>query len=79
MKTFELEDYCFHYINDMGITVLCMADKLFNRKTCFAFLQDCKKALLAYYTSDDIQKAGPMGLEAFKETMSDKLVSIIFH
>ena len=26
-KTFELSDYLFHYINDEGITVLCMTSK----------------------------------------------------
>lgn len=27
MKTFELDDYFFHYINEEGISVLCMTDK----------------------------------------------------
>ena len=27
MKTFELDDYFFHYINEDGISVLCMTDK----------------------------------------------------
>lgn len=26
-KTFELEDFLFHYINEDGLTVLCMTDK----------------------------------------------------
>lgn len=26
-KTFELEDFLFHYINEEGITVMCMSDK----------------------------------------------------
>ena len=26
-KTFELEDLLFHYINEDGITILCMTDK----------------------------------------------------
>jgi hypothetical protein len=26
-KTFELEEYFFHYINTEGITILCMTDK----------------------------------------------------
>ena len=49
MKTFELEEYYFHYINDLGVSVLCMTDKRFERKKAFAFLQDTKKALLEYY------------------------------
>ena len=31
-KTFELDDYFFHYINEDGITFLCMTDKKYNRK-----------------------------------------------
>ena len=26
-RTFELEEYFFHYINEDGITVMCMSDK----------------------------------------------------
>jgi hypothetical protein len=26
-KTFELEDFLFHYINEEGLTILCMTDK----------------------------------------------------
>ena len=26
-KTFELEEFFFHYINENGISVLCMTDK----------------------------------------------------
>jgi hypothetical protein len=26
-KTFELEEFLFHYINEDGLTVLCMTDK----------------------------------------------------
>jgi len=37
-KTFELDDYYFHYVNDEGLSVLCMSDKKMNRKHCFAFL-----------------------------------------
>jgi hypothetical protein len=27
-KTFELEEFLFHYINEDGLTVLCMTDKV---------------------------------------------------
>jgi hypothetical protein len=37
-KTFELEDYFFHYINEDGITVMCMTDKQINKKVPFAFM-----------------------------------------
>ena len=65
MKTFELEEFFFHYINDNGLSVLCMTDKKFNRKQAFAFLQDVKKALLEYYTQRDITNAGQFGLRTF--------------
>ena len=57
MKTIELEEQSFHYLNDENITALCMADKKFNRKQAFAFLQDTKKALLEYYTTRDLERA----------------------
>ena len=57
MKTFELDDYFFHYINEDGISVLCMTDKQYKRKLAFAFLADTKKSLLNYYTSRDIMNA----------------------
>lgn len=37
-KTFELEDFFFHYINEEGLTLLCMTDKKLNKKIAFAFL-----------------------------------------
>lgn len=79
MKTFELEEFFFHYINDNGLSVLCMTDKKFNRKQAFAFLQDVKKALLEYYTQRDITNAGTFGLRTFQETISDKIVSFLLN
>ena len=38
MKTFELDEFLFHYNNENGITALCMTDKAFERKLSFAFL-----------------------------------------
>lgn len=32
MKTFELEDYLFHYVNENRISVMCMTDKKFVKK-----------------------------------------------
>ena len=43
MKTFELEDHFFHYINEHNLSVLCMTDKKFEKRLAFAFLQDVKK------------------------------------
>lgn len=75
MKTFELEEYLFHYINDMGVSVLCMTDKKFDRKKSFAFLQDTKKAFLEYYKPEEITNAQAFSLKAFSDTIHDKVVS----
>ena len=64
-KTFELDEYFFHYINEDGISVLCMADKKMNRKQCFAFLQDVKKKLLEDYTQRDLERAQAHMLPVF--------------
>ena len=73
MKTFEIDDYFVHYINDDGISAVCMTDKKINKKQAFAFLQDVKKALLNYYTATEIQKARAYQLETFTETIKDKI------
>lgn len=74
-KTFELDDYFFHYVNEDGISVLCMTDKKFNRKAAFAFLADVKKSLLDYYTTHELERAQAYQLTTFPETLSDKIVS----
>ena len=76
MKTFELEEFFFHYINEFGISVMCMTDKKFERKLSFAFLQDVKKSLLDLYTARDIQNASQNSLDtAFNGTIGEKIVS----
>ena len=77
MKTFELEDYFFHYINEHGISIMCMTDKSFERKMSFAFLQDLRKTLLELYTARDLQNAQQNSLGTFANTMSEKIVSIL--
>ena len=76
-KTFELDDFYFHYVNDEGISVLCMSDKKMNRKHCFAFLQDTKKKLLEDYTSINLERATAYSLPAFSLVLRDKIVSSI--
>ena len=75
MKTFELSEFFFHYVNEFGISVMCMTDKKMERKMSFAFLQDVKKALLDYYTARDLQNAQQNSLGTFKDTIRDKIVS----
>ena len=57
MKTWELDEFFFHYINEDGIILLCMTDKEYKRKQAFAFLQDLKKALAKKYSSYDLDRA----------------------
>ena len=78
MKTFELEDFFFHYINENGLSAMCMTDKTFERKLTFAFLQDLKQSLLNVYTPRDLQNAGQNSLQTFNTTIQEKIVSPIF-
>lgn len=73
MKTFELEEFFFHYINEFGISVLCMTDKKFERKLAFAFLQDVKKALLEHYSTRDLTNATAGSLGTFSQTIAEKI------
>lgn len=57
MKTWELDEFFFHFINDEGITLLCMTDKEYKRKQAFAFLQDLRKALKKRYSDRDLERA----------------------
>ena len=75
MKTFELEDFLFHYVNEHGVSVMCMTDKKFQKKQSFAFLQDVKASLLEYYTGRDLQNAQQNSLGTFAETIREKIVS----
>ena len=76
MKTFELEEFFFHYINENGLSAMCMTDKTFERKLTFAFLQDLKQSLLNTYTPRDLQNAGPNSMSTFRNIIQEKIVSI---
>ncbi len=75
MKTWELDEFFFHYINEDGIILLCMTDKEYKRKQAFAFLQDLKKALLKKYNSYELDRAKPHALGTFREVIHEKMVS----
>jgi hypothetical protein len=78
-KTFELEDFLFHYINEDGMTVMCMTDKAANKKIPFAFMQDIKKTMLATYTLREIENAKAYQLNTFTQKIREKLVNIILY
>lgn len=74
-KTFELEEYLFHYINDDGLSVLCMTDKQMPKKVAFAFMQDLRKSLLKTYTARELGNAKAYQLSTFTDTIREKMVS----
>lgn len=77
-KTFELEDFLFHYINEDGITILCMTDKAIQKKIPFAFMQDLKKTLIASYSPRELENAKAYSLSTFTEKIREKMVSFPF-
>lgn len=74
-KTLELSDYKFHYINDDGITVLCMTSKDAGQKLVFTFLADVRKSLLDKYNVMELQNAKAYGLKTFTSVLKEKVVS----
>ena len=75
MKTWELDEFFFHYICEDGIIVLCMTDKAYKRKQAFAFLGDTKKSLLQRYSGREIERAQAHSIATFSETIHEKIVS----
>lgn len=75
MKTFELDEFFFHYINEDGLVILCMTDKLYKRKQAFAFLGDVKKGLALKYQQHELDRAIGHSITAFSETLREKIVS----
>jgi hypothetical protein len=78
-KTFELEDFLFHYINEDGLTVMCMTDKAMQKKIPFAFLQDIRKTLIQQYSPRELENAKAYGLSTFTDKIKEKLVSAILN
>ena len=37
-RSLELDDFLFHYINNSGLLVMCMADKTVDKKLAFMFI-----------------------------------------
>ena len=74
-KTFELEEFLFHYINEEGLTVMCMSDKTLLKKVAFAFMHDLKKTLCGTYTARELENAKAYSLQTFTEKIREKMVS----
>ena len=73
-KTFELEELLFHYINEEGLTVLCMTNKTIQHKIAFAFLGDVRKQLLNTYTPRELENAKAYSLATFVDKLREKMV-----
>ena len=76
-KTFELEEFLFHYINEDGLTVLCMTDKTIQKKIAFAFMQDVRKTVLGSYTQRELENAKAYSLSTFTDKLREKLVLLM--
>jgi len=66
------EDFYFHYINENGVTYLCMTDVDYPMRMGFAFLDDVKDRFLdtyGYIIADAIQYQ----MEEFKETLRERM------
>ena len=74
-KTFELEEFLFHYINEDGLTVMCMTDKAIQKKIAFAFMHDVWKTCLNTYSPRELENARAYSLSTFREKLKDKIVS----
>jgi hypothetical protein len=74
MKTFELEDFLFHYINEDGLTILCMTDKTMQKKIAFAFMQDIRKTLIGIYSMRELENAKAYSLSTFIDKLREKVV-----
>ena len=72
-KTFELEDFLFHYINEDQLTLLCMTDKTLPKKVAFAFLADLRKTLLSTYSAREIENARAYSISTFTDKIREKI------
>ena len=71
-KTFELEDYHFHYINEEGLTVMCMTDNLIQKRTAFVFLADLRRSFYNTFSAREIEQATGHSMR-FQQTIKDKI------
>lgn len=74
-KTFELQEYLFHYIDEDGLILLCMTDKMMQKRIAFTFLADVRKRLQETYSAFELQNAKYNGLKTFKSELRQKMVS----
>ncbi len=57
LKTFELDEVQFHYVNEDGLSVICMTEKTTPKKIAFAFLQDLRNTFVQQYSAYEIETA----------------------
>ena len=72
--TFSYENaYYFHYINQEGLTYMCMCDDKFPRDTAFVFLEDIIGLFTKTYSPMDINTAIAYSMKEFESSLKDKL------
>jgi len=73
-RSYEYDEYMFHFMIHQGITYLCMSEKSFARRICFTFLEDIKNRFLATYGNEQIFAALAFGMnQSFSGTLSQQL------
>ena len=70
--TIEYDKYKYHYLNENGITYLCMSEN-YNDELSFSFLFDLKKIFLQKYNLNSIQYFSAYELENFNKIINQLL------
>ncbi|KAJ3110369.1 Vesicle-associated membrane protein [Phlyctochytrium bullatum] len=70
--TYVYDRYLFHYIQQRGITYLCLTDDTFGRRIPFAFLEDISRRFESLY-AERAQTAIAYGLNEFSRTIASQM------
>ena len=70
--TIEYDKYKYHYLNENGITYLCMSEN-YNDELSFSFLFDLKKLFLQKYNLNSIKNFSAYQLQNFNTIISQLL------
>ena len=70
--TIEYDKYKYHYLNENGITYLCMSEN-YNDELSFSFLFDLKKIFLQKYNLNSIKNFSAYQLQNFNTIISQLL------
>jgi len=72
--SYQYDRFMFHYIVERGITILCLTEDTFDRKTAFAFLFDTKDRLFSRFEESVLQTASAFALnDEFSRLLSNQM------